>query len=195
MHRLLLLLSPLLALTGCINCTPVVLTPAEKVWASVYEAGQQVRFRSNRGASNVLTALPRKEFYENQDCNWMESGKNQPLRTIVALTSAVDHGGGDHQSFSLVVYKTSPTRPATLLFDLAGLLGNLSDVPGGPVFKLLPAPLTLASGRRYPGAYAIRNGANAIYLRGSQLRAAYWDPQAGLLRYELASGEVFDLVE
>ncbi|OON70893.1 hypothetical protein [Hymenobacter sp. CRA2] len=194
MHKLLSLLSPLLAATaGCGDCIPVDLTAAERAWVAAYQPGQQVTFRSNRGATNTLTVQPLKEWHTNQDCNQLESGKYQPIRVTLALLSATNYGGPEHPSFSLVVDKTDPERAATLSFNLAGLLGDKSDVPGGPVFKLLPAPVTLSSGRRFPQAYAIRNGQNAIYLRGSQLRAAYWDQQAGLVRYELTSGEVFDL--
>ncbi|MBF9222390.1 hypothetical protein [Hymenobacter ruricola] len=190
-----LLLSPLLATAAaCGDCVPVELTAEERTWVEVYHPGQQITFRSNRGATNVLTAQALREFHDNQNCNQLEAGKYQPLRATLALQSATNYGGPDNPGFSLLVEKTSPKHPATLLFMLAGLLGTKSDVPGGPVFKLLPAPLTLAGGRSFPKAYALRNEQNAIYLRGSQLRAAFWDQRAGLLRYELASGEVFDLV-
>ncbi|GAB3836311.1 hypothetical protein [Hymenobacter jeollabukensis] len=193
MRKLLSFLAPLIASTGCGDCVPVEPTPDERAWVEVYRPGQQITFRSNRGATNVLTMQPLKEMRSNQDCNKLESGKYQPLRLTLVLQSATNHGGPENPSWSLQLDKTSPERPATLLFNLAGLLGDNSDVPGGKVFKLLPAPVTLSNGRSFPAAYAIRNGQNAIYLRGSQLRAAYWDQRAGLLRYELESGEVFDL--
>jgi hypothetical protein len=195
MRKLLAFLSPLLAAAaGCGDCVPVDLTPEEQAWVGAYQPGQQLTFRSNRGSTNTFTVQPLLEARSNQDCNQLESGKYQPIRVTLVLKSATDYGGPDNPSWSLLMDKTNPERPATLLFNLAGLLGDKSDVPGGSVFKLLPAPLTLASGRQFPQAYALRNGGNAIYLRGSQLRAAYWDQRAGLLRYELASGEVFDLL-
>lgn len=196
MHKLLsFLAAPLLASAGCGDCKPVEPTADERAWVDVYRPGQQLTFRSNRGATNVLTMQPLKQMRSNQDCNKLESGYYQPLRLTLILQSATNYGGPDNPSFTLQLDKTSPERPATLLFNLAGLLGENSDVPGGKVFKLVPAPVTLSNGRSFPAAYAIRNGQNAIYLRGSQLRAAYWDRQAGLLRYELASGEVFDLAQ
>ncbi|RTQ49239.1 hypothetical protein EJV47_13925 [Hymenobacter gummosus] len=194
MRKLLAFLSPLLAAaTGCGDCTPVEPTADERAWVGAYQPGQQLTFRSNRGATNVLTMEAIKEMRSNQDCNKLESGPYQPLRLTLILSSATNYGGEQGPSFTLQLDKTTPEREATLLFNLAGLLGNKSDVPGGKVFTLLPAPVTLAGGRSYPNAYAIRNGQNAIYLRGSQLRAAYWDQRAGLLRYELETGEVFDL--
>ena len=195
MHKLLFYLAPLLAATAaCGDCEPVSLTPDERAWVGAYRPGQQVTFRSNRGATNVFTVLPLKEWHTNQDCNVIESGRYQPIQVTLSLQSATTYGAPEQTSFSLMVEKTTPKRVATLAFSLAGLIGDKSDMPGGKVFKLVPAPVTLASGRSFPSAYAIRNGQNAIYLRGSQLRAAYWDQRAGLVRYELASGEVFDLV-
>ena len=62
--------------------------------------------------------------------------------------------------------------------------------------KLVPEAVTLAGGRSYPQAQRLRNGENGtIYMSTTQLRAAWWDRQAGLLRYELASGEVFDRID
>ena len=69
MPKLLSFLSPLLALVGCGDCVPVDLTPDERAWVSAYQPGQRVTFRSNWGATNVLTALPLKEWHDNQNCN------------------------------------------------------------------------------------------------------------------------------
>lgn len=195
MRQSLALLAPLVAIAGCGDCVPVALLPEERAWVRAYQPGQQVTFHSNRGATNVLAAQPLKEWYSNQNCNKLESGRYQPIRSTLVLASATNYGGTDHPSFSLILEKTSPDQPATLLFNLAGLLADKSDVPGGPVFKLVPAAVTLAGGASFPSAYAMRNGENAIYLRGSLLRTVYWDQKAGLIRYELVSGEIFDLVK
>ncbi|MGI4867656.1 MAG: hypothetical protein ACRYFZ_27305 [Janthinobacterium lividum] len=190
-------LLPLLSLlaTGCGDCVPVRLTPDEQAWVNVYQAGQRLTFRSNRGATNVLTVQPLKEWHDNQDCNQLEAGKYQPIRTTLVLTSATAYSS-DAPSFSLLAYKTNPDRPAQLTFTLAGLLCQATDPPGGPnpkLVKLKPQAITLG-GRSYPAAQLVRNGLNGtIYMGNSQLRAAWWDQHAGLLRYELASGEVFDL--
>jgi hypothetical protein len=196
MPKLLSILSPLLALAGCGDCVPVDLTPDERAWVSAYKPGQRLTFRSNRGASNVLTVQPLKEWHDNENRNPIESGNYQPIRSTLVLTSAASYSS-ESPSFSLLAYKTSPKIPAQLSFDLAGLLCQSSDPPGSPrpkLVKLVPQPVTLANGRSYPAAHLMRNGQNGtIYLRGSQLRAAWWDQHAGLLRYELASGEVFDL--
>ena len=197
MTKLLPLFSLLAAATGCGDCVPVNLTPDERAWVSAYQPGQQLTFRSNRGATNVFTVQPLKEWHDNQDCNPIESGKYQPIRSTLALTSATDYGSDSGTSFSLLAYKTSPDRPTLLTFSLAGLLCQATDPPGSPnprLVKLTPEPVTLANGRRYPAAQRFRNGENGtIYMGKSQLRAAWWDQRAGLLRYELASGEVFDL--
>lgn len=198
MPKLLSFLSPLLALAGCGDCVPVDLTPGERAWVSAYQPGQQVAFRSNRGTTNVLTAQPLKEWHDNQDCNKLESGKYQPIRSTLVLTSATAYGSNS-PSFSLLVYKTSPDRPAQLTFMLAGLLCQATDPPGSPnprLIKLQPQAITLASGRPYPHAQLMRSGQReTIHLGNGQLRAAWWDQHAGLLRYELANGEVFDLAE
>ncbi len=193
MGKLLSLLS-LLTATGCGNCIPVSLLPGERAWVAIYQPGQRLRFRSNRGATNVLTVLPLKEWHENQNCNVLEAGKFQPIRTTMALTSATNYGGDSGAGFSLVAYKTSPDHPARLTFSLGGLLAQDTAPPGQPGSLLAPQALTLADGRSFPAAYLLRSGQNkTIFMGTSQLRAAWWDKQAGLLRYELASGEVFDL--
>ena len=197
MTKLLPFLSLLAVATGCGDCEPVNLTPDERAWVGAYQPGQRLTFRSNRGATNVFTVQPLKEWHDNQDCNQLESGKYQAIRSTLILTSAASYGEPGQASFSLQLYKTYPDKPARLTFDLAGLLCQDSDPPGGPIPRLVKTvtqPLTLPGGRRYSAAQLMRNGLNGtIYLRGSQLRSAYWDRQAGLLRYELADGEVFNL--
>ena len=121
MPKLLLLLAPLLALVGCGDCVPVNLTSDERAWVAAYQPGQQVTFRSNRGATNVLTAQALEEWHDNQDCNQLEAGKYQPIRSTLVLTSATNYGG-DASSFLLLAYKITPDHPAQLTFTLAGLL-------------------------------------------------------------------------
>jgi hypothetical protein len=194
MLKLLSFLSPLLAATtGCGDCVPVNLTPDERAWVAVYRPGQQLSFRSNRGTTNTMTVQPLKEWHDNQPCNPIESGKFQPIRSTLVLTSATSYGGSQHPSLSLFLYKTHPDRPAQFNWDLAGLLLQGADLKTGKPAQLIPQAITLANGRSFPNAQLLRDGQNAMYLKDSQLRAAYWDKQAGLLRYELASGEVFDL--
>jgi hypothetical protein len=194
MKRLLPLLS--LLTTGCGDCVPITLTPDERAWVSAYQPGQRLTFRSNRGATNVLTVQPLKEWHDNENCNWLESGNYQPIRSTLILTSAATYSSST-SSFSVLAYKTSPDHPVQLTFDLAGLLCQATDPPGAPnprLIKLTPQALTLPSGRSYPAAQLIRSGEHGtIHLGNSQIRAAWWDQRAGLLRYELASGEVFDL--
>jgi hypothetical protein len=196
MTKLLSFLSSLLALAGCGDCIPITLTPDERAWASAYQPGQRLTFRSNRGATNVLTMQPLREWHDNENCNWLESGNYQPIRSTLILTSTTAYGSSN-PSFSVLAYKTSPDHPAQLTFDLAGLLCQATDPPGGPnprLIKLAPQALTLPGGRSYPAAQLIRSGEHGtIHLGNSQIRAAWWDQRAGLLRYELASGEVFDL--
>ncbi|MDO7877550.1 hypothetical protein Q5H93_22620 [Hymenobacter sp. ASUV-10] len=194
MLKLLSFLSPLLAAaTGCGDCTPVNLTPDERAWISMYRPGQQLTFRSNRGSTNRMTVEPLKEFHDNQNCNVLESGRFQPIRSTLALTSATNYGGEQSPSFSLYLYKTTPDRPAQFNWNFAGLILKGSDLKTGKPYNAITQPLTLANGRSFPNAQLLRDGQNAMYMRGSQIRAAYWDQKAGLLRYELANGEVFDL--
>lgn len=194
MKKLLPFLSLLTA--GCGDCEPVSLTPDEQAWVKGYQAGQRLTFRSNRGVTNVLTVQPLKEWHDNQDCNQLEAGKYQPIRTTLVLTSATSYSS-DAPSFSLLAYKTNPDRPAQLTFTLAGLLCQATDPPGGPIPKLVklqPQAITMPGGRSYPAAQLIRSvQSGTIHLGNSQMRAAWWDQHAGLLRYELASGELFDL--
>jgi hypothetical protein len=144
----------------------------------------------------VLTVQPLKEWHDNENCNWLESGNYQPIRSTLILTSAAAYGSSA-SSFSVLAYKTSPDHPVQLTFDLAGLFCQATDPPGAPnprLIKLIPQGITLPGGRSYPAAQLLRSGEHgAIHLGNSQMRAAWWDQRVGLLRYELASGEVFDL--
>jgi hypothetical protein len=195
MTKLLSFLSLLAVATACGDCVPVDLTPDERAWVSAYQPGQRLTFRSNRGHTNVLTVQPLKEWHDNENCNWLESGNYQPIRSTLILTSAASYSNAP--SFSLLAYKTSLDHPAQLTFDLAGLLCQATDPPGAPnprLIKLTAQAVTLPGGRRYPAAQLIRSGEHGtMHLGTSQMRAAWWDQHAGLLRYELASGEIFDL--
>jgi hypothetical protein len=65
----------------------------------------------------------------------------------------------------------------------------------GPTDVLIQEPCVLSTGKTYPAAYVFRDGQNAKNYGMSRLKAFHWDKQAGLVRYELADGEVFERVE
>lgn len=179
--------------SSCGNCEEISLLPEERAWFAPYPDGTQVSFRSNRGRSNTFTMRKRQEWHTNTDCNRLESGPYQPIFVQVVLTPAQPYPG-QHQGFVLNMRKNHPDRPGYLQFDMAGLSCGTPALPGPPDYKLRPQPCTLADGRTFPAAYAFREGQNSTGYGNCPLRAFFWDQQAGLIRYELTNGEVFDLV-
>jgi hypothetical protein len=192
MRKLLSLLG--LLVSACSPCTKLPLSAEDRVWVAAYpRVGQEVTFRSDQGHVATYTVADRVETYNNQDCNWLEVGADQPAHFHVTLRPTAFPQGGAHD-LTLYVVKWSAQQPAQLDFRLAGLEAYFHERDDHHHFRLQPRPCTLASGQRFPQAYYFEAGRNAIGYGAAQLRACYWDPQAGLLRYELPSGEVFDLV-
>ncbi|KAA9339317.1 hypothetical protein F0P96_01440 [Hymenobacter busanensis] len=181
-----------LLLGGCGPCQEVALLPDERAWFASYQEGHTVRFRSNRGATNVLTVLPRQEWHENTNCNIPEAGRYQPIFSQLVLrpTAAYDTQRGN---FVVNLRKNNPDRPALLTFNLSGLDCTTAATMGQPTTKLQQQPCTLATtGKAYPTAYVFRHGQNATNYGNGRVQAVYWDKQDGLIRYELADGETFD---
>ncbi|GAB3637362.1 hypothetical protein GCM10027422_29520 [Hymenobacter arcticus] len=187
---------PLLALlaSACSPCTKLPLSAADRVWTAAYpRVGQEVAFRSNLGNTATYTVAERVDTYNNLDCNWLEIGSDQPAHFHVTLRPTAFPQGGAHD-LTLYVLKWSAQQPAQLDFRLASLEAYFHEKDDHHHFRLRPRPCTLASGQHYPQAYYMEEGRNAIAYGTTDFRACYWDSQAGLVRYELPSGEVFDLV-
>ncbi|GAB3584087.1 hypothetical protein [Hymenobacter daeguensis] len=184
----------LLLTTGCGTCEQVQLTPEERAWFPNHPKGTTISFRSNRGNANTMTLLAQREWFSNTDCNKLESGSYQPIHVQYGLESATQY---DPKSphLSIVIDKTRPTIPGRLQFSICGLEYPLpAGQKIGPTDVLLPEPCTLSTGKTYPAAYVFRDGQNAKNYGTGRLKAFHWDKQAGLVRYELADGEVFERV-
>ncbi|MFD1874890.1 hypothetical protein [Hymenobacter bucti] len=189
-------LLPLLVLlaSACNPCTKLPLSADDRAWTGAYpRVGQEIAFRSDRGHAATYRVAERVDTYNNLDCNWLEIGSDQPAHFHLTLRlTAFPQGGA--RDLTLYVVKWSAQQPAQLDFRMAGLEAYFHERDDHHHFRLLPRACTLASGQRFPQAYYFEAGRNAIAYGAPPLRAWYWDPQAGLLRYELIDGEVFELV-
>ncbi|MBO2011121.1 hypothetical protein [Hymenobacter negativus] len=192
MKKLLSFLSLLTA--GCGSCEQVSLTPDERAWFPTQPEGATITFRSNRGNANTMTLQKQREWYENTDCNKLESGSYQPINVQRGLKSATQYDP-KLPYFSVSINKTRPDRPGRLVFSISGLEYPLpSGQKIGPTDVLVQEPCKLTTGKSYPAAYVFRDGQNARNYGTGRLRAFHWDKQDGLIRYELADGEVFERV-
>lgn len=192
MKKLLSLLALLLA--GCGPCEQVSLTPAERAWFPAHAAGEKISFRSNRGNVNTMTLVEQREWFTNTNCNKLEEGNYQPIHVQYGLESATQYDP-KRPYFSIMADKTRPERPARLQLSMAGLDYPLpSGQKIGPTDVLVQEPCRLSTGKTYPAAYVFRDGQNAKNYGTGRMKAFHWDKQAGLVRYELADGEVFERV-
>ena len=189
-----LLSSLALLLTGCITCQPIALLSEERAWLGSYTEGQQISFHSNRGYTATATVLKPQEWHTNTDCNWMESGRYQPIFSQIVLRPSTVYNE-KNRDFVVNLRKNTPERPADVSFSVAGLECLTASKEGQITSKLQRQACTLSTtGKTYPAAYVFRQGQNATIYGGGQLQAFFWDKQDGLIRYELTNGEVFDLV-
>lgn len=180
--------------SACQPCTKLPLSAEDRAWTAAYpHVGQEVTFRSNLGHLATYRVAERVDTYNNLDCNWLEVGSDQPAHFHVTLRPTAFPQGGAHD-LTLYVVKWSAQQPAQLDFRLASLEAYFNERNDTHRFRLQPRACTLASGQHYPQAYYIEEGRNAIAYGTTDFRACYWDPQAGLLRYELLDGEVFELM-
>ncbi len=192
MKKLLSLLG--LLASACHPCTKLPLSADDRAWTAAYpRVGQEITFRSNRGHVAAYRVAERIDTYNNLDCNWLEIGTTQPAHFHLTLRPTAFPQGGAHD-LTLYVVKWSAQQPARLDFRMAGLEAYFHEADDHHHFRLLPRACTLASGQRFPQAYYFEAGRNALAYGTPPLRAWYWDPQAGLLRYEVLDGEIFELV-
>lgn len=183
-----------LLLTGCVTCQQIALLPEERAWLGSYTEGQRVVFRSNRGTTATATVLKPQEWHTNTDCNWMESGKFQPIFSQIVLRPSSVYND-KNRDFVVNLRKNNPERPADVSFSVAGLECLSAAKEGQITSKLQQQACTLSTtGKTYLAAYVFRQGRNATIYGGGQLQAFFWDKQDGLIRYELTTGEVFELV-
>ncbi|MCB2407920.1 hypothetical protein [Hymenobacter lucidus] len=182
-----------LLLAGCGPCQEIILSPPERAWLAAYQPGEKITFRSNRGRTNTLTMLPPKEWHENTDCNRLESGNYQPIFSQIILQSATVYNARNPY-FLVTMRKNNPDRPGYLTFSMAGVECGTAAEEGQPTSKLQQRSCTLTTtGQVYPRAYFFQDGQNATHYGTGPVRAFYWDRQAGLIRYDLADGETFEL--
>jgi hypothetical protein len=192
MKKLLSFLSLLTA--GCGTCEQVSLTPDERAWFPGHPKGTSIAFRSNRGNTNTMTLIEQREWFTNTDCNKLESGSYQPIHVQYGLESATQYDP-KRPYFSISTDKIRPDVPARLQFSIAGLDYPLpSGQKIGPTDVLVQEPCKLTSGKLYPNAYVFRDGQNAKNYGTGRMKSFHWDKQAGLIKYELADGEVFERV-
>ena len=179
--------------SACSPCRKLPLSADDRGWAAAYgQVGQVLTFRSNRGQTATYTVVERVDTYNNLDCNWLEIGLRQPAHFHVTLRPAAFPRGGRHD-LTLYVVKWSGKQPALLDFRMAGLEAYFHEEFDNHHFRLQARACTLTTGRPYPRAYYFEAGHNAIDYGVAAWRAFYWDQQAGLIRYELPDGEVFEL--
>ncbi|GAB2870779.1 hypothetical protein [Hymenobacter ruber] len=192
MKNILAMLSLLTA--GCGTCEEVNLTPDERAWFAPYPDGTKVTFRSNRGTTNTMLMQKRQEWHENTNCNMLEAGAFQPIFVQVVLQPATEYDP-QNKGFTFSIHKTRPNQPGDLKFSAAGLDYPRPAGLGVRPNELTSEPCTLStSGKSYPAVYVFREGQNAKNFGNGHLRAIYWDKHDGLIRYDLADGEVFELV-
>ena len=193
MKKLLSLFS--LLASACSPCYKLPLSADDRNWVAAYpRVGQVLTFRSNQGHTTTFTVAELVDTYNNRDCNWLEIGLRQPAHLHVTLRPAAFPRGGRYD-LTLYLVKWSRRQPANLDFRMAGLEAYFYEEHVRHDYQLQARPCTLASGRHYPHAYYFEAGRNAVDYGVAQMRAFYWDHQAGLVRYELPDGEVFELTE
>ena len=180
--------------SACSPCTQLPLSAADQAWVAAYpRVGQELTFRSNQGHLATYRVAERVDTYNNLDCNWLAVGWEQPAHFHVTLRPTASPQGGAHD-LTVYLVKWSARQPAQLDFRMAGLEAYFHEPDDHHHFRLQPRSCTLATGRRFLQAYYMDAGRNALAYGAAQWQSFYWDPQAGLLRYELTSGEVFELV-
>ncbi len=171
MKNLLTMLALLTA--GCGSCEVTRLTPDERAWFAPYPDGTQVPFRSNRGTANVLQLQKRQEWYENTDCNRLESGAYQPIFVQVVLQPGTEHDP-HNKGFAFSLHKIRPALPANFKFSAAGLDYPRPAGLGVRLNELTREACTLrTTGKAYPNAYVFCEGQNAKNFSNGRLRAFY----------------------
>ncbi|UOQ50887.1 hypothetical protein [Hymenobacter cellulosivorans] len=182
-----------LLLGGCGTCQEVTLSADERAWFANYTEGSRLTFRSNQGRTATATVLPRQEWHENTNCNKLEAGSYQPIFSQLVLRPAAPYDA-QHRDFVVNIRKHNPKRAGWLTLNLAGLECATAARSGVPLAQLVRQACTLSTtGKTYPAAYVFRLGQNATQRGTGPVRAFYWDKQDGLIRYELAGGEIFEL--
>lgn len=188
MKNLLLMIVSLVILISC-NCTETNLTKEEKKWFSIYEKGQNLIFKSDRGSLDTIIVLEKVETHNNKNCNYFGIGSMQPNVMIITLKSNACRNE-PYCNGEIFISKDKVDRNYVPSFSLYGL--NQINELEKDTSKLKSIKLN-SKDRIYKQVYIFTDGLNAKSYGNNYLKSFYWDKNEGLIRYDTNEGEVFEL--
>jgi len=189
-NKNLLLLLLVIFFYSC-NCVETHLTVDEKSWFSVYEKGQKIIFKSNRGNIDTIEVAEKIETHGNKDCNWIEMGRIQEHIMYIELKTKVCHNYS-YCDAEISISKDSEDKNAFPSFRIFGLYFSKLYQKIEP--QIVSVKL-VNSNKIYSSTYHFESGVNADGYGIDCPKSFYWDKNEGLIKYELNDGEVFELLK
>ncbi|MDY0904536.1 hypothetical protein SOM16_06330 [Pedobacter sp. CFBP9032] len=165
------------------------MTLEEKAWLNPYRKGDTLVFESNLKNIDTILVTEKTHFYTNENCNWIEIGTTQDEGINMTLIPKTCHNKFYCEGeISIIKSPNSETAPFFRIFGLEHSTASTSD-------SLIESEISLSTnGKNYKHAYVVESGVNANNYGNNYLKSFHWDKNEGLIRYEGADGEVFELV-
>lgn len=186
-----------LSLKSCFNnadCHQLNLSKEEKSWFRAYRTGEKILFKSNQ--NRIDTFLVGKKIDTYTVCNKFELGPNQYNYVSLSLKASNCHGLEKKSyicGFSMLFTKEFQTDNEKNcvkninVFDLyTEELTSLDSVP----VEIINSSIL---GRGYQ-TYLFKNGKGTNDINGgvATVQSFNWSKENGLIRYRLATGEVYE---
>ena len=185
------------SLSACFNntdCKQLLVTTKEKSWFRVYQSGEKVLFKSDR--NHIDTFIVGKQIDSYTICNKFELGAYQYNYVSLSLKASNCHGMSKQSfqcGFSLSFTKEHQTEKDKDCFKKMYVFDLYTDELTSMDSVLKETVNSEVSGRRYQ-TYLFINGKGTDDINGgvATVQSFNWSKEHGLIRYELATGEVYE---
>jgi hypothetical protein len=177
-----------LMLNSC-TCKQVNLTENEKQWLDPYEKGDLLVFKSNLGNIDTIVVTKKVNFYTNENCEWFTIGDTQNQGINIDLKPKKCHNKSYCEG-EISIIKSTVEKDTAPFFRIFGLEFSKNTS------HLIKREIILSTnGKVYNSAYLFQEGLNADNYGNNYMKSFIWDKKDGLIRYESADGEIFEIAK
>jgi len=167
------------------GCIQTDLSKSERKWCSAYTYGSVVIFKSNFGNIDSLKVTELEEGITNEDCNRLV-GKTQ--QNYIAVKLKLKKCKDENCDIQIAIYKKKVDKIAFPFFNVFGLEYD-------PIIqknKLFKRKVILSNTNKTYDCYTFKDSINARSY--GSIKAFDYSIENGIVRYETAKGEVFELM-
>lgn len=192
MNKLILILSLLIVLQSCLfsNCNEILLTPKDKSWLRAYEKSDTIIFKGNRNGADTLLLDRESSFYDGfTTCSKIELGPNTYNYSDVSLRLMNKQKSYNRSVFVSISkdHQDAGEKECIKEFTVFNADGGFVEESDS---TLVVEYITLSWNKEEIKTFLFTDMTSS-----SPVYSFNWNKKYGLVRYEMDSGEVFELTK